>query len=88
MIGVYIRPPMTVEQYKNVEEQLGASGGQPKGMKMHSCFGEGEGIAIFDVWESEEDFKAFAAVLGPVLAASGIGPIEPMIVPMITFEVQ
>jgi hypothetical protein len=87
MIGVYIRPTsMTVEQYKAIDQQVRASAGEVKGMLLHTCFGEGEGIAIFDVWESEEDFQAFAAVLGPIVAASGLEPIEPMIVPMIAFE--
>jgi hypothetical protein len=89
MIGVYIRPTgMTEEQYKSIDQQLRASGAEPKGMKMHSCFGEGEGIAIFDVWEREEDFKAFAARLAPIVAAAGLEPAAPMIVPMIAFEVQ
>jgi hypothetical protein len=56
-------------------------------MKMHSCFGEGDGIAIFDVWDSEEDFNAFAAHLGPAVAAEGVEAVEPMIVPMIAFDV-
>jgi hypothetical protein len=88
MIGVYIRPTgMTEEQYQRVDDQLRASGVEPKGMKMHSCFGEGEGIAIFDVWETEEEFTTFAAHLAPIVAAAGLEPITPMFVPMIAFEV-
>jgi hypothetical protein len=88
MIGVYIRPTnMTEEQYRSIDDQLRAAGVEPKGMKMHTCFGEGEGIAIFDVWDSEEDFNAFAAHLGPLVAAAGLDPVAPMIVPMIAFEV-
>ncbi len=87
MIGVYIRPAsMTPEQYKSIDDQVRATGAEPKGLKVHTCFGEGPGIAIFDVWETQEDFDAFAAVLGPVVAASGLEPLEPMIVPMIAFE--
>jgi hypothetical protein len=87
MIGVYIRPAgMTEEQYRSIDSRLRDSGVEPKGMKMHSCFGEGEGLAIFDVWESEEDFNAFAAHLGPLVAAAGLEPVAPMIVPMIDFE--
>ena len=65
MIGVYIRPAsMSPEQYKSIDDQVRATGVEPKGMKLHTCFGEGPGIAIFDVWETQEDFDAFAAVLG------------------------
>ena len=88
MIGVYIRPTgMTEKQYRSIDDQLRSSGVEPKGMKMHSCFGEGEGIAIFDVWDSEDDFNTFAAHLGPLVAAAGLEPVAPMIVPMIAFEV-
>jgi hypothetical protein len=88
MIGVYIRPTqMTEEQYRRVDDRLRASGVEPKGMKMHSCFGEGDGIAIFDVWENEADFNAFAAHLAPIVAAEGLEPLTPMIVPMIAFDV-
>jgi hypothetical protein len=87
MIGVYIHPAgLTKEQYQSIDEQLRASGAEPKGMKMHSCFGEGDGIAIFDVWENEEDWKTFATHLEPLVTAAGI-EFKPMIVPMIAFEV-
>ena len=87
MIGVYIRPAsMTVDQYKSIDEQVRAAVGDPEGMLMHSCFSEGESIAIFDVWESEDAFRAFAAALGPIVEASGVEPVEPMIVSMIAFQ--
>jgi hypothetical protein len=86
MIGVYIRPAaMTATQYKSIDDQVRATGVEPKGMKLHTCFGEGEGVAIFDVWESKEEFDAFAAVLGPIVTAAGFS-LEPMIVEMIAFE--
>jgi hypothetical protein len=77
---------MTPEQYESIDQQVRATGVVPKGMKLHTCFGEGAGIAIFDVWESQEEFDAFAAVLGPIVEASGLEPLAPMIVPMIAFE--
>jgi hypothetical protein len=86
MIGVYIRPAsMTAAQYKSIDDQVRATGVEPKGMKLHSCFGEGDGVAIFDVWESQEEFDAFAAVLAPIVTAAGFS-LEPMIVEMIAFE--
>jgi heme-degrading monooxygenase HmoA len=89
MIGVYIRPTgMTEENYKSIDDQLRASGAEPKGVKMHSCFGEGEGVAIFDIWESEEDFNAFAAHLAPIVAAAGLEPLTPMFVPIVAFQVS
>lgn len=88
MIGVYIHPSgMNEDNYRTVDDQLRASGVEMKGLKMHTCFGEGDGVAIFDVWESEEDFKAFAAHLGPIVAAAGLEPVAPDIVPIVAFEV-
>jgi len=77
---------MTAEQYRSIDTQVRATGVEPKGLKLHTCFGEGEGIAIFDVWDSQEEFDAFAAVLGPIVEASGLEALQPMIVPMIAFE--
>jgi hypothetical protein len=86
VIGVHIRPAeMTAAPYKSIDDQVRATGVEPKGMKPHSCLGEGDGVAIFDVWESKEEFDAFAAVLGPTVAATGFS-LEPMIVEMIAFE--
>jgi hypothetical protein len=86
MIGVYIRPEsLSVKQYKSLDEQMRATGTVPTGMKLHTCFGEGDGVAIFDVWESQEHWDAFAAVLGPIVAVAGF-KLEPMIVEMIAFE--
>jgi hypothetical protein len=86
MIGVYIRPSaMTEAQYKSIDEQVRATGAEPKGMKLHTCFGEGDGVAIFDVWDSKEEWDAFAGVLGPIVTAAGFS-LEPMIVEMIAFE--
>jgi len=38
------------------------------------------------VWESQEEFDTFAATLGAIVAAAGLEPLAPMIVPMIAFE--
>jgi hypothetical protein len=79
MIGVYIRPAgMTIEQYKAIDHEVRAAvGGEPKGMKLHTCFGEGEGIAIFDVWESEDDFKGSRLCWAQSLPPQGSSPSSP-----------
>jgi hypothetical protein len=77
---------MSPEQYQSIDAQVRATGFEPKGMKLHTCFGEDAGVAIFDVWESQEEWDAFAAVLGPIVTAAGLEPLQPMIVPMIAFE--
>ncbi|HLG66486.1 MAG TPA: hypothetical protein VKV36_01280 [Acidimicrobiales bacterium] len=87
MIGVYIHPSgLTEEVYRSIDEGLRAAGVEPKGIKMHSCFGEGDGLAIFDVWESEKDWQTFAAHLEPIAAAAGVA-VTSEIVPMVAFDV-
>ena len=46
----------------------------------HVCYRLGaNGFGIFDVWESEESFRHFAAILGPVLDKVGLTFVEPKI---------
>jgi hypothetical protein len=89
MIGVYMQSSsMTVEQYNEINEKLmTASGGEPDGMIMHSCFREGEGLAVFDVWESQEKFEAMAPVLMPIVAELKVEMSPPQFVEMIDYVV-
>ena len=87
MIGVYIRPEsMTVEQYRAADDKLDAAGVSQDGLMMHSCFSEGDKLAVFDVWESQEAFEAFGNRLMPILQEVGIVMSPPMIVEMVAFE--
>ena len=89
MIGVYIQgSSATVEQYHAVDEKLReAMGGPIVGMKLHTCFREGEGIAIFDVWESQEAFEALGSKLMPILQDMGVELSPPQFVEMVAYEV-
>ncbi len=44
---------------------------QPKRLS-HACYEEAGGFTVVDVWESEADFAAFGAVIGPVLGQIGL----------------
>jgi hypothetical protein len=89
MIGVYIEgPSMTVEQYKAVDDKLRtAVGGSIDGLMLHTCFRSGEGLAIFDVWESQEAFEALAATLIPIVQEQGGEMSPPQFVEMVAYEV-
>jgi hypothetical protein len=72
---------MTAEQYDRVIKQLEASGaGAPRGRRFHVCFGPGDHLMVFDVWDSMEEFRAFATTLMPILATEQIetAPAEPL----------
>ena len=73
MIAVYVSPEsMTVEQYNKVHERLQAAGTPEKGRKHHSCFGEDGHLMVFDIWESQDAYDAFAKDLPSILEAEGI----------------
>jgi len=54
----------------------------PAARSVHVCFGEGDNLQIFDVWESQEEFDKFGETLMPILAERGINPGEPMAAPV------
>jgi hypothetical protein len=72
-IAVYIHPQtMSPAQYDEVHRRLEAVGSaRPKGRLHHSAFG-GESVMVYDVWESQEDFDAFAAIVMPIVAEVGV----------------
>ena len=87
-IGVYYRPEgLTFAQYQRFYERLtryleeqGIE--MPEGALHLSLFGDDGDLAGFEVWESEEAFRKFAAVMGPMLAEVGIEGATPEIVPI------
>jgi hypothetical protein len=72
---------MTVEQYHRSSEHLAASRtGPPPGRRFHACFGTGDHLMVFDVWDSIEELDAFTATQMPILAGEHIdtAPPEPL----------
>ena len=72
---------MTAEQYHRISEQLDvARSGPPPGRRFHACFGHGDQLMVFDVWNSAEELDAFTATLMPILAIEHIdmAPLEPL----------
>jgi hypothetical protein len=89
LIGVYIQSSsMTVEQYNSIDEKLRtATGGAIEGLKLHTCFREGDGLAIFDGWESQEAFQALGSKLMPIVQELGVEMGPPQFVEMVAYEV-
>jgi hypothetical protein len=48
----------------------------------HSCFGAGDSMMVYDVWESEEAFNAFGATLMPILESMALDPGTPDVMPI------
>lgn len=86
-VGEPARPAL--EQYNAINEKLmSATGGEPDGLIMHSCFREGDGLAVFDVWESQEKFEAMAPVLMPIVAELNAELGAPQFLELIDYLVQ
>jgi len=83
-LGFYFSPKsMTAQQYDDVMRQLDQAGaGAPKGRTYHSCFGSGDKMMVFDIWESQAEFDAFGATLMPILQRAGIDPGQPDVMPI------
>jgi hypothetical protein len=59
----------TLELLDAVTEEMGVDADPPKGMIVHTHYSENGEIHIFDIWESEADYRDFAENrLGPAMA--------------------
>ena len=54
---------------------------------LHTCFREGNGLAVFDVWETQEAFEALGSKLMPIIQEMGVEMSPPQFVEMIAYEV-
>jgi hypothetical protein len=81
--GLYFQPKgLTPALYANVIKQLeevGAGFGKVPGRTFH-CAMEADGnVAVFDVWDSMEQFDKFGEKLLPIMTKIGVDPGQPMI---------
>jgi hypothetical protein len=80
-LGIYfVHEGFTPEKYSSAIKQLEEAGaGKPKGRTYHCALESNGAIQVFDIWESQEDFDAFGAVLVPILSELGVTLAEPMV---------
>ncbi len=83
-LGFYFSPvSMTAQQYDGIMRSLEQAGaGAPKGRTYHSCFGSGDKMMVFDIWESQAEFEAFGVTLMPILQKAGIDVGQPEVMPI------
>jgi len=78
-IGIFLEiQNLDAHKYAAINERL-CDLDDPPGRKLHAAFHVDDQIHVFDVWESQDAFDAFGAVLLPLLAEYGIDPGEPRI---------
>ena len=80
-ISFYFQPTgFSAETYDEAIKQLEAAGAaSPKGRSFHAGIEVNGQIAVFDIWDSQEDFEAFGPTLMPIMSALGAEPGEPMV---------
>ncbi len=73
-------PGATLDQYDEVSRRhnFEPGGGGPDGMLFHWCAATDTGFRVTDVWETQEQYEAFAAVIGPSIEE--VGPPNPPVV--------
>ena len=84
-VAIYFHPAaLSEQQYRETVDDLAAQGDwPPDGLVHHSCFGEGNGLMIYEVWESQAAFDAFGPRLMPVLQKHQIDPGQPQVMPVV-----
>src|SRR2546428_11575632 len=69
---------MNVKQYDECIKKLEAAGaGRPPGRLYHACFGSGDKLRVFDIWDSQESFNRFGQTLMPILNDMALDPGQP-----------
>jgi hypothetical protein len=69
---------LTRERYDEVSRRMeGAGDWPPDGMDVHVLFGEEGDMRVSEIWDSEEQFRAFADRLMSVLDEVGVSYSEP-----------
>lgn len=74
---------LTAQQYDESIRRLQEAGDfPPDGLEYHTCFGTDGNLRVSEIWDSEEQLKAFGERLMPLLAEVGIDPGQPELLPI------
>lgn len=84
-VAIYFHPPtLNEKQYQAVIDELSSAGSwPPAGLVHHSCFGEGDGLMVYEVWETQAALDAFGERLMPVLKEHQLDPGQPQVMPVV-----
>jgi hypothetical protein len=74
---------MDSDKYAEVLRRLESAGnGAPRGRLHHTCYGDRSALRVTDLFDTPQNFEAFGRVLMPILAAVGIDPGQPEVIPV------
>jgi hypothetical protein len=78
LVARFAPESLTSEQYDKVVRRLQDENLSPAdGLDYELCFGSGDKMKVSLVWDTQEQFEAFAAALMPILDEFGIDPGQP-----------
>jgi hypothetical protein len=83
-ISIYVNPAsLTAAQYDDIAGRLDVAGaGKPAGRLYHACFGSGDKLQVFEIWESQQASDKFRETLMPILQEVGLDPGQLMVEPV------
>ena len=83
-LGFYFSPDsFSVATYDECIKRLDEAGqAAPAGRQLHVAFTAGDGIHVFDVWDSQEAFEEFGKTLVPIMTELGADPGRPDVSPV------
>jgi hypothetical protein len=81
--GLYFQPtgfsPAVYDQAIKELDEAGAGFGSVPGRRFHCAMEVDGSIAVFDIWESMEQFEKFGQTLVPIMTKLGADPGQPMV---------
>jgi hypothetical protein len=79
----FTRSSFTPDRYDETIKRLEEAGaGALPGRRDHVALESGGLTQVFDVWDSEESFRAVGSTLGPIMAELGVDPGKPQVSPV------
>jgi hypothetical protein len=74
-------PSLTAAQYDAIVARLYKEGVHPApGLELEACFGSGDQMKVSAIFDTQKDFEAMGARLGPILEEMGIDPGTPDVI--------
>lgn len=69
----FVPVSMNVAQYNEAVKLIAAAGqGAPAGRQYHVCFGNGNNLQIFDIWDSQDQWDTFSQTVMAVSQQTGL----------------
>jgi hypothetical protein len=77
-VAVTFKPAsLNAARYDELVRRLEEAGaGAPPGRRIHVCYGGGDQLRTYDIWDTAEAFEAFGQTLIPILLEMGVNPSQ------------